>query len=68
MNVWIFLLYTGIGTFVWNSVLIFLGAFAGSQWKELVNQINMYSYIILGCLAVGVIFAFWAIKKIKNRS
>lgn len=68
MNVWIFLLYTGIGTFIWNSVLIFLGAFAGSQWKELVNQINMYSYIILGCVAVGVIFAFWAIKKIKNRS
>lgn len=62
-----FLLYTTIGTFIWNIVLVFLGAFAGSKWNTIVHYMDLYSNIsvaIMAVIAVGVLI--WFVKKRKK--
>jgi len=56
-----FLLLTAAGTAIWNTVLVFLGKFAGDAWGNIANYVNVYSIIAVGVLAViaivvGVIF------------
>lgn len=56
-----FLILTAAGTFIWNAVLVYLGAFAGASWERIINYTNTYSkftFGVLGILAVflGVIF------------
>ena len=61
-----FLLYTTIGSAIWNVVLVNLGAFAGDGWERIVNYMDVYSYIALGILAViGIAFTIWFLKRRK---
>ncbi len=38
-----FLLYTTLGTAVWNVVLVCLGAFAGAEWERILQYTDIYS-------------------------
>ncbi|MDP4117846.1 MAG: DedA family protein [Bacillota bacterium] len=61
-----FLLYTTLGTAIWNVVLVCLGAFAGAEWKCIVKYTDTYSYIALVIMAViGIGLTIWFIKKRK---
>lgn len=61
-----FLLYTTLGTAIWNTVLVSLGALAGAGWERIVQYMDVYSYIALAILAVvGIIFAVWFLKRRK---
>lgn len=60
-----FLLYTTIGSAVWNTVLVVLGAQAGKNWESIVSAIDKYKYITIAVLAV-VALAFLYIY-IKGR-
>lgn len=54
-----FLLFTTIGTLIWNSILVYLGATVGASWEDIVQYIDVYSkfiYIILGLISVGLLF------------
>lgn len=67
MNFGLFLLFTTIGTFIWNTVLIYLGAAVGSQWETIVHYMDIYSniaYVILAIVGVAVII--WYIRKRKQ--
>lgn len=67
MNMGKFLIYTTIGTFIWNIVLVFLGAFAGEKWSTIVHYMDLYSNIsvaIMAVIAVGIMIYF--IKKRKK--
>ncbi len=62
-----FLVYTTLGTFIWNIVLVFLGAFAGSRWEKIVEYMDVYSHVTVGVLAViGVGVIVWFVKKRKK--
>ena len=59
-----FLLLTAIGTFVWNTVLVFLGKVAGDAWETIANYVDTYALIALAVLAAGAgIFVIVFIKK-----
>lgn len=59
-----FLLYTTLGTVIWNAVLVRLGAFAGAGWESIANYINVYSYIACAVLAAaGIGFIMWFMRK-----
>jgi len=63
-----FLLYTVLGTAVWNTVLIYLGALAGSNWEHILRYLDTYSDIACAALALACIFLFlWYLKKRKAR-
>ncbi|MEG2814171.1 MAG: DedA family protein [Oscillospiraceae bacterium] len=68
MNMGKFLIYTTLGTSIWNIVLVCLGSFAGENWEVIVGYINTYSHIVLLILAViAVILIIWFVKKRINR-
>jgi len=49
-----FLILTTIGSFIWNTVLIILGKFAGESWNRIAEFIGGYSDIVL----IGFIVVF----------
>jgi membrane protein DedA with SNARE-associated domain len=63
-----FLLYTTLGTAIWNVVLVCLGAFAGAGWERINKYMDVYSYIALAIMAIiGIGFIIWIKKKRKVR-
>ena len=64
MNFGLFLLFTTIGTLVWNTVLVNVGASVGSNWHQIVEYMDVFSnvvYVILGLLFILAIV--WYIRK-----
>lgn len=64
MNFWLFLLFTTIGSFLWNIVLVHLGVYAGASWEKIVSGTDVYqtiTVVILGIAAVALII--WYIRK-----
>lgn len=69
MNFPLFLLFTTLGTLIWNTILVNLGAAVGASWREIVAYMDVFSnvtYIILAILFLFVVI--WYIKKRKERS
>ena len=59
-----FLLLTAAGSFIWNTVLVFLGALAGESWGIIVRYMDTYSGIMRIILViVGISALYYFIKK-----
>lgn len=54
MNMVKFLILTTAGSAVWNTLLILLGAGAGSSWSVIVEYLGVYSWIVAVGLSVGI--------------
>lgn len=72
MKIPTFLLYTFLGTLIWNTVLTVLGSVLGENWTKLVDIINTYSKVVLVIIVIlfiiGVIFFYKTrAKKKKNK-
>lgn len=64
----IFFLYTIIGSAIWNTVLICLGALLGASWGEVMVYVGKYSEIIQIILIAAVVVYLWKyIKKFRDR-
>jgi len=61
-----FLLYTTIGSVIWNTVLVIIGSIVGKNWEKVVEVIDKYSKVVLILLivlfVVGV-FIFYKSRK-----
>jgi alkaline phosphatase len=59
MNFSLFLIFTTIGTLIWNTILIHLGARLGENWELITEKMDNFSNVIYGILfglfMVGVI-------------
>lgn len=69
MNISKFLIYTTIGSLIWNSVLVILGSVVGENWENIVNIFDTYSniaLILLIILFILFIILFYK-KKIKKQ-
>ena len=67
-----FLLFTTIGTLIWNTVLVILGSKMGENWTKIVDFISEYASITLVVLVIGFIafvawFYFGRLNKKKKR-
>lgn len=62
MSMGVFLLYTTAGTFLWNTVLVHLGVFAGESWERVAEYIDLYAHATLVVLillfVIGAIFFY----------
>lgn len=54
MTFWLFLLFTTIGTVVWNVILVFFGVILGESWQDLLRFMNIYSTVIYFLIGLGV--------------
>lgn len=66
MNVPKFILLTLIGSLVWNTILVNLGALFGEAWEQALKYYTGYQYLILGAIAVGLIYLWVKFRKKKN--
>lgn len=63
-----FLILTSLGSLIWNTVLICLGAYMGSKWQVIVTIFEEYSLIVLLLLVLLTCFGIyrWYKKRIRN--
>ncbi|RIP35971.1 DedA family protein [Staphylococcus gallinarum] len=59
MNIPLFIIFTTIGTLIWNIVLIYLGQAVGGNWHTIVHYMDIYSRIIYIILAILILFVVW---------
>lgn len=65
-----FVLYTAVGSFIWNIALVSLGAWAGESWGTISGYIAMYAdvvKIIGGGILIGVLAAYLKKKSCAQR-
>lgn len=53
MNFPLFLLLTAVGSLIWNTVLVLLGAAVGENWESVLSYMDVYSTIIYSLLVLG---------------
>ena len=64
MKFWLFLLFTTLGTLIWNTVLVSVGSAVGENWEDIVGYMDIYSNIVYVLIAiVGIAFLVWYFKK-----
>ena len=62
-----FLIYTTIGSIIWNTVLIVLGVVTGEHWETIVGYIGMYSKVGVVLLAIAGISGYIYFLKRKKK-
>jgi membrane protein DedA with SNARE-associated domain len=65
-----FLLLTAIGSLVWNTVLVYVGAAVGASWETIVGYMDIYSNVVyagLVLIAAAAVILFVRKRMIKNR-
>lgn len=68
VNIYKFLISTCLGSLIWNTVLISLGAYMGSQWEQVVLIVEEYSLLII-ILTLGILLYFaslWYKKRLSK--
>lgn len=65
MDLSLFLLYTTIGSLIWNVLLVSLGAFLGESWEYLAWLVGEYSHVML--IILGISGLSWGIGLILRR-
>ncbi|AYC28667.1 DedA family protein [Paenisporosarcina cavernae] len=69
MRFGLFLLFTTIGTVVWNTILVLVGAAVGDNWESIVGYMDIYSSIVYVILAViGIAAIVWYMRFRKSRA
>ncbi|SFH69910.1 DedA family protein [Pisciglobus halotolerans] len=67
MSLGLFLVFTTIGTLIWNTILIYLGSIVGAQWETIVHYMDIYSNIAYAIIALAIILvAVWYIRRVKK--
>jgi membrane protein DedA with SNARE-associated domain len=68
MNFPLFLLLTFLGTLIWNTILVCVGAALGESWHTIVAITDVYSNIIYVVIAlVGLWVLFYYFKVLRKR-
>ncbi|AZK47223.1 DedA family protein [Paenibacillus lentus] len=69
MKFGLFLLFTTIGTLIWNIILVSVGAAVGGSWEKIVEFMDVYSNIAYAVIGAGaIIFLIWFIRRRKKAS
>lgn len=67
MKFGLFLLYTTIGSFIWNTVLCSLGRLVGKNYMLVANVFSKYSKVILILLIIWILYKL-IFKRLKKNS
>lgn len=67
MKTSLFIIYTTIGTAIWNTILTYLGSIAGNAWGAVVEYINMFSKSILVLIILSSIITIIVFYKKRQK-
>ncbi|MUT67000.1 DedA family protein [Paenibacillus sp. NEAU-GSW1] len=65
----LFLLFTNIGTLIWNVALVSIGAAVGDSWERIVSFMDVYSdiaYAIMGAAVIAFVVLFIRKRRVRN--
>lgn len=63
------LAYVVLGTFLWNSLLVYFGLMVGENWRVVVEVLRAYNWIIVVLMVVGGVgFWLWRRKRKQERA
>lgn len=54
-----FMLYTALGTALWNGAFICLGWFLGAKWRQAGQYADILGYVALATAAAGLLWFLW---------
>ncbi|MDN4525710.1 DedA family protein [Fictibacillus fluitans] len=64
----LFLLFTTLGTLIWNTILVYVGAAFGRNWEQVVHFMDIYSNVMYALLAAALgLFVFYYVKKKRRQ-
>lgn len=66
MNLWLFLLFTTLGSSIWNTLLIMGGYLLGENFHLVADYADLFSNVVLG-LVVAVIAVWVTLRVVRNR-
>lgn len=62
MNLTTFILYTALGSGIWNSILIIAGWWLGDNWEEVSTVVDYLEYPIYLAILGGIVWFIWKKK------
>lgn len=69
MKFWLFIVFTTIGTLIWNIILVSIGATLGENWGKITEFIGVYSNIAYAIIGIGmIIFLIYFFNKKRKKS
>ncbi|WP_028776897.1 DedA family protein [Shimazuella kribbensis] len=67
MNFLVFIIFTTIGSIIWNAILVNIGAALGASWAKVLDYMSAYQDAVIVILVIGfVIGIIWFIRKKRN--
>lgn len=60
MSLWQFVLYTTIGSLLWNATLIGLGWALGNQWGKVEGYTSILQYIVIVIVVIAALWFVWS--------
>lgn len=66
MNPIRFIVYTALGSLIWNSIITYLGVYLGDNWKYVEVLVKEYSVIVV-IVGILAIVAYFIIKRRLNK-
>ncbi|MFD2371621.1 DedA family protein [Brevibacillus sp. GCM10020057] len=69
MNIWLFLLFSTLGTLIWNVALVLLGSYLGQSWEDILAFMDLYStvvYVVIGIGAVVFLCLYFRKRNVKS--
>ena len=68
MKFGLFLVFTTVGTLIWNIILVSVGAALGDNWDRITEFMDVYSNIAYAIIGIGIIifFVYFFNKKRKK--
>jgi membrane protein DedA with SNARE-associated domain len=60
MSLWQFVLYTTIGSAIWNATLIGFGWALGNQWEKVEGYTSILQYIVIAIVAALALWFLWS--------
>lgn len=68
MNFLLFLVFTTVGSLIWNTILVNLGAALGENWDKVLEYMNMYQNVVIVILAILlVVGVIWFVRHTRSR-
>lgn len=64
MNLWVFILYTALGSALWILPLTLVGYWLGENWKTMLQWVDFYQNILL--LLLVAFFIFYMVRRFRN--
>ena len=68
MNIPKFLIYTTIGSLIWNAVLSYMGMVTGENWEKILAVFETYSTVIKIILLIGVVVLIYIFYRKKQKT